>query len=80
MTLQEFNNLKVGDTVYMRKTKRYGNSYGTEVLEIDRFFKKVKVLLRNDFLSYKYVYKKNIPCFQFVGTVKYQPGDYTYPF
>lgn len=71
MTIKEFNELKIGDTVYHRDTLNKGFSRGTEVLEIDRIFKKVKVLLKSKPLSYRYFSKKSKnPVRFFVGVVK----------
>lgn len=57
MTKEQFKNLKVGDRVQI--PNRGGKTFmSTEVLEIDRYFKKVKVLLGgNKGLSYRYVRK-----------------------
>ena len=60
MTIQEFNNLKVGDRVSIPDKDRKGQVISTEVLKIDRIFKKVEVLLGgNRFLSYRYVQKNS---------------------
>lgn len=71
MTKIEFENLKVGDVVYLRP-KKHSRGTGTEVLEIDRYFNKIKVLLGNGWLSYKYISKhtKNFEVSCFVGVCK----------
>jgi|WetSurMetagenome_2_1015567.scaffolds.fasta_scaffold343583_2 hypothetical protein len=53
MTKQQFDKLKVGDVVCLRNPVRDGGFTMTEVLEIDRFFRKVRVLLKNEFQSYR---------------------------
>jgi hypothetical protein len=53
MTLKEFNLLKVGDRCFL---KSYNKTFtSTEVLKIDRMFKKIVVLLRNKPVSYRYI-------------------------
>lgn len=69
MTIQEFNNLKVGDVVYIRRTRNC-NAFGTEVTDIDRFFKKIKAICKSKPVSYRYVSKKSIPVNSFVGSCK----------
>lgn len=56
MTLNEFNNLKVKDRVYLRQQN--GKYLSTEVLKIDRYFKKLTVLLGRQSYSYKYIQKE----------------------
>lgn len=72
MTAAEFNNLKVGDSVYLPNSFKKGTYISTEILEIDRVYKKIKVLLRSKFLSYKYFPKKvdHSKCSLMVGTIK----------
>jgi hypothetical protein len=54
MKTEQFKKLKVGDTVYLKNT--FNNEYTmTEVLEIDRLFMKLKVLLGRKFYSYRYI-------------------------
>lgn len=73
MTAKQFKVLKVGDTVYLRNNKWQTNGFtATEVLKIDRLFGKIQVLLRNQFLSYKY-FPLKVDFFKvsaFVGTYK----------
>jgi hypothetical protein len=72
MTIKDFNKLKIGDSVCLPNTWKKGSYTQTEVLEIDKIFKKVRVLLHSKFLSYKYLPKnkdiKNIT--GFVGVCK----------
>lgn len=56
MTLNEFNNLKVKDRVFLHE--RSGKYISTEVLKIDRYFKKLTVLLGRQSYSYKYIQKE----------------------
>ena len=73
MTIQEFTNLKVGDAVQIPDTNRKGQVISTEVLKIDRIFKKCLVLLNSKFLSYRYVQKNSKkPSSCMVGTCKYE--------
>ncbi len=69
MTIQEFNNLKVGDAVYIRKTKNC-KAFATEVTDIDRLFKKIKAICKSKPVSYRYASKKSIPVNSFVGSYK----------
>lgn len=56
MTLSQFQSLKVGSRVYIPDLGRPKQMMSTEVLSIDRIFRKVKVLCGGDrFLSYRYV-------------------------
>lgn len=56
MTKEQFSKLKVGDIVYLPNQRSNRASFtSTEVLEIDRLFGKVKVLLNNKLLSYRYI-------------------------
>jgi len=55
MTINQFNTLKIGDRVLLPNNWSKGTYTSTEVLEIDRVFKKVRVLLNSKFLSYKYI-------------------------
>lgn len=56
MTLNQFNNLKVKDRVFLRG--RDDKYISTEVLKIDRYFKKLTVLLGRKSYSYKYIQKE----------------------
>lgn len=50
MTKEDFNNLKIGDRCYL---KRWDGQYdSTEVLQIDRIFGKLTVLLRSKPVHY----------------------------
>jgi hypothetical protein len=72
MTLADFNKLKVGDGVYV--TDRSGRTMGSEVLKIDKLFKKISVLCKagGRFVSYRSVARKTTrPVSCFVGTCKY---------
>ncbi len=55
MTLKQFNNIKVGESCYLPDLYRKGKFIGTEVLEKDNVFKKLKVLLGRKWLSYRYL-------------------------
>jgi len=69
MKIQQFNSIKKGDRVYLPDTNKKGQVISTEVLEVDRLYKKLKVLLRNKFLSYRYFqFKTDSPISCFVGT------------
>jgi len=54
MTIEQFNSLKVNDLVYIPGAYE-GRFTGTQVLKIDRLFKKVTVLLGTKSYSYRYV-------------------------
>lgn len=77
MTLNEFNNLKVKDRVYLRQQN--GKYISTEVLKIDRYFKKLTVLLGRQSYSYKYI-QKEVPrekqSGQMVGMCVIEPEDW----
>jgi hypothetical protein len=66
MTKQQFDKLKVGDSVYLKNT--YNEFWtGTEVLKIDRIFSKVEVLLGRRPYSYRYISVNKRPASCFVG-------------
>ena len=54
MTISEFNSLKVGDGVYLPNNRKREQYTSTEVLEIDRIYKKIKVVLKGEWTSYRY--------------------------
>lgn len=59
MTKKDFKNLKKGDTVYIPKaySKDKKEFLTTQVIEIDRYFEKLQVILGKRKYSYKYVRK-----------------------
>lgn len=56
MKIQEFNDLKVGNVVYLND--KDGTASGREVTEIDRFFKKVKFVGNGRWVTYRRTHKK----------------------
>lgn len=59
MTKQEFDKLKVGDSVYMYLSGRKDRIMGTEVISIDRIFGKIQAICSSRPKSYKY-FKMNV--------------------
>ncbi len=71
MTKQEFKSLKIGDRCYLKNCD--GKYTNTEILDIDRLFGKVSVLLRSKPISYKKIplkLKNNQEEWGFVGICK----------
>lgn len=53
MTLEEFNNLNIGDEIYTKDSYREGKFISTEVLEINRNNETLKPFMNSDkFCSY----------------------------
>ena len=71
MNFIQFNSLKIGDRCYIPNANRKDMFISTEVLKIDRFFKKVTVLLGKKSYSYKYI-RSNINS----SKISYMVGTY----
>ena len=70
MTLEEFNNIKVGQSCYLPDSRNKNRFYSVQILGKDKFFKKLKVMLNNQWLSYKYLQlNKGSQCSCVVGIV-----------
>lgn len=74
MTINQFNNLKIGEIVYIPDVNKKGKLFSTEVLQVDKFFGKITVLLGGKPLSYRYVkIKANREISFYCGTTTYVP-------
>jgi hypothetical protein len=61
MILEEFDNLKIGDEIYLPDEYKEGKFMSTEVLEINKEEKKIKAFMDSDkFRDYTYI-QKSIP-------------------
>lgn len=62
MTIEEFNNLKVSDEIYLPDVNREGKFLSTEVLEINKEDKTIKAFMDNNkFREYSYIQKSVSP-------------------
>jgi len=67
MTIKEFNDLKIGDEIYLPDKYKEGKFMSTEVLEIDKENKRIKAFLDSNKSRYytsvkRYVPFENISC------------------
>jgi len=70
MTLEQFNNLKVGDEIYLPDSYRKNKFMSTEVLEINKKNQTIKAFMNSDkFCSYKDI-EKSVP----FGSISYSVG------
>ena len=54
MTAKQFNELNVGSSVNLPTNRKKTKFIRTEVVEIDRIFKKIRVVYRSKWTSYKF--------------------------